>query len=239
LIDLHCHILPGLDDGARDLADAVAMARQAQDDGIEAVCATPHVRSDHVVRVEEIADRVQSLQRELDARGITVRVLPGAEVAQAEAAGLDERELRLASYGAAGAWVLLEPGPGPLGEELEELIGGLERRGVRSVVAHPERHAAEDFEERVRALAARGALIQWTAEFVAAPAAAELVTRLAGDGLVHVLGSDAHSSLAGRPVRLAAAFATLARVRTPQQMAWSIDRAPRAIVAGEQLPPPP
>ncbi len=68
-IDLHCHILPAIDDGARDLADSVAMARQAAADGIEAVCATPHIRHDHDVRIEEVADRVGALNAVLREEG--------------------------------------------------------------------------------------------------------------------------------------------------------------------------
>ena len=60
LLDLHCHILPGLDDGARDLDDALGMAGQARTDGITAVCATPHIRHDHDVRITELRDRVAS-----------------------------------------------------------------------------------------------------------------------------------------------------------------------------------
>src|SRR5271167_1695874 len=58
VIDLHCHILPELDDGALSLDDSVAMARQAEEDGITVVCATPHIRHDHEVCIEEIASHV-------------------------------------------------------------------------------------------------------------------------------------------------------------------------------------
>ncbi len=61
MIDLHCHILPELDDGARSIGDSVAMARQAAEDGIEGVCATPHIRHDHDVHISEIAARVATL----------------------------------------------------------------------------------------------------------------------------------------------------------------------------------
>jgi len=54
VIDVHCHILPALDDGALDLDDSAAMAAQAAEDGIEVVCATPHIRPDHLVRVAEL-----------------------------------------------------------------------------------------------------------------------------------------------------------------------------------------
>jgi protein-tyrosine phosphatase len=62
VIELHCHILPALDDGALDLADSVAMARKGERDGIAVVWAAPHIRSDHDVRIEELPSRVNALQ---------------------------------------------------------------------------------------------------------------------------------------------------------------------------------
>jgi protein-tyrosine phosphatase len=239
VIDLHCHILPGLDDGALSLDDSVAMARQAEQDGIAVVCATPHIRADHNVRIEEIATRVRSLQRELDDRGVGVRVVPGGELAQTEADRLTHAQLRAVALGGAGTWLLLEPAPGPLDAELERLVARLRERGLRTVIAHPERHAGIDFAERLAALVGGGCLVQWTAEFVAEAAPGDLVLTLAVGGLVHLLGSDAHSSHAGRPVRLAAGFARLAAVCTPARMAWMVDRAPRAILRGDALTPMP
>jgi len=67
LIDLHCHVLPGIDDGAVDLADAVALMRQATADGIATVCATPHIRHDHEVRIGELPERVAALRSRADA----------------------------------------------------------------------------------------------------------------------------------------------------------------------------
>ncbi|HEX9968424.1 MAG TPA: CpsB/CapC family capsule biosynthesis tyrosine phosphatase, partial [Solirubrobacterales bacterium] len=80
MVDLHCHILPRLDDGARDLDDSVGMARQAAEDGIEAVCATPHIRHDHDVRIPEVADRVAALNERLREEAIPVEILTGGEV---------------------------------------------------------------------------------------------------------------------------------------------------------------
>ena len=77
LIDLHCHLLPGVDDGPLDLQDSVAMGRHAVTEGIEAICATPHIRHDHDVRIGEIAGRVATLEEELGRRGILLRVLTG------------------------------------------------------------------------------------------------------------------------------------------------------------------
>jgi protein-tyrosine phosphatase len=241
VIDLHCHILPELDDGALGLDDSLAMARQAQEDGIAVVCATPHIRHDHNVPIEEIAARVRSLGEHLDDHEIGVRILPGGELAQTEADRLTDAQLRLAALGGAGGWVLLEPAPGPLGDDLGACVERLAQRGLRTVIAHPERHAGADFEERLERLAASDCLIQWTAAFVADAAAGDLVLRLAEKGLVHLLGSDAHSSYGGRPVRLAAGFARLATVCSAARIAWMVDEAPRAILRAEAAiaPPPP
>jgi protein-tyrosine phosphatase len=76
---LHCHILPGLGDGARDIDDSIAMARQGEQDGVEIVCATPHIRGDHAVGIDQIAQRVCLLQGELDAGGVRVSIVPGGE----------------------------------------------------------------------------------------------------------------------------------------------------------------
>jgi protein-tyrosine phosphatase len=76
-VDLHCHILPGLDDGARDLRDAVEMARQAEADGIAAVCATPHIRHDHAVEIAHLANRIAELSSAVRASGCGTRILPG------------------------------------------------------------------------------------------------------------------------------------------------------------------
>ncbi len=235
MVDLHCHILPELDDGSRSMVDSVAMARQAAADGIDTVCATPHIRHDHEVRIAEIATRVAELQRVLDAEQVPVEILAGGELAQSAADTLTPEELRLVSLGGNGGWVLLEPAPGPIDEQLGETVERLADHGARAIVAHPERHAGADLRRRLHALVDLGCLIQWTAEFVAFAQPGDLVLRYAGEGLVHLLGSDAHSSLAGRPVRLAAGFTRLCEVCPVEWVAWMADQAPRRILAGEPV----
>lgn len=238
MVDLHCHILPGLDDGAADLDDSVAMALQAQADGIEIVCATPHVRHDHAVEIASLPGRVAAVQAELERRGVDVRVALGGEVAQTELDRLGDDELRAVSLGGAGGWVLLEPAPGPLTAELELCVERLEARGLRAVIAHPERHADADLELRLELLAAQGCLIQWTAAFVADPSLAEWIARWARMGLIHLLGSDAHSARFGRPVALAAGFAALRESLPAATVDWMARTAPAAIVRGEPVAVP-
>jgi protein-tyrosine phosphatase len=235
LIDLHCHLLPGIDDGARDLADSIGMARQAEEDGIVAVCATPHIRHDHDVRIEEVADLVAALQARLDEEGIGVRVLQGGEVAETAVANLAEEELGRVSLGA-GRWILLEPAPGPLGETLMQRVAELHERGHRCLIAHPERHLSADMFERMAALVAEGCLIQATADFFLREQMEDGMVAMAAAGLVHVLGSDSHRSDLGRPLRLRPALERLRRVpEVEPHLDWIAGTAPAAIVAGEDL----
>lgn len=240
MIDLHSHILPALDDGALDLADSVAMAREAERDGVAVVCATPHIRFDHDVRIEELPRRVAELQRELDEYGVGVRIAPGGEVSQLAADDLSADELQAVSLDG-GGWVLLEPAPGALADGLPELVGRLSKRGARTILAHPERHAGADFEQRLHSLAATGCLIQWTADFIARTDPAnrdDFVLRLAREGLVHLLASDAHSSHGGRPLALSAGFDRLREVCPREWVDWIAEEAPAAILRGEAVAPP-
>jgi protein-tyrosine phosphatase len=235
MIDLHCHILPALDDGALDLRDSLAMARVAAADGIEAICATPHIRHDHDVRIEEIADRVAGLAGVLEEEEISTTVLQGGEVAETAVEGLSAEELERVALGA-GRWILLEPAPGPLGESLERRIEYLAERDYRCLIAHPERHVSADMFERIAALVATGALVQATADFFLRPETAAAMTAMAEERLVHVLGSDAHSSHGGRPLKLAAAFERLREIEaTAPYVEWIAETAPRAIVEGGEL----
>jgi protein-tyrosine phosphatase len=146
MIDLHCHVLPRLDDGALDLEDSVAMARQAQADGIGTICARSHIRWDHDVAIEQIGARVDALQQELERRSVPVQIVPGGEVAQTAVERCESAQLRTLSLGGAGGWILLELAPGPLAAELLEPVRRIHEAGMGAIVAHPERHAGADLE---------------------------------------------------------------------------------------------
>jgi protein-tyrosine phosphatase len=163
--DLHCHLLPGLDDGARSLADALAHARRLEADGVHDVACTPHVKSRVFpgVALEELAPRRRALQAEIDAAGIDVRLHPGGELAHPDALRLSPRELKLIAQGPAGArWLLLEcPFRGldaAFTAAAERLLG----LGYGLVLAHPERAAdvLVSGRDRLEALRGAGALLQ-------------------------------------------------------------------------------
>ncbi len=235
MIDLHCHILPELDDGALDRRDSAGMARQAANDGIVKVCATPHIRHDHDVRIEEVEERVAALNSHLRDEGVPVEVLSGGEVAETAVEALGEEELARVSLGA-GRWVLLEPAPGPLSDSLERRVAHLAERGHRTLIAHPERHLSADMFERMARLVESGALIQATADFFLRERTAAGMAALAERRLVHVLSSDAHSSHGGRPLHLSEAFARLRAIpQLAPHIAWISHTAPTAIAKGDEL----
>ena len=234
MIDLHCHILPGVDDGALDVADSLAMARQAERDGIASVCATPHIRHDHDVRIGELRSRVAALNAALETAGVDVRVLPGGEVAEPSVGRLSDDELRAVTLGGGGRWILLEPRAGPLSERLPDTVRALARRGLRTVVAHPERHLGPEAIEHLRAAVEAGALVQVTAAFLEDGPTVAGILALVEQRLVHIVASDAHSSHGGRPVRLSGALRQLAAAGlSERELAWMADGLPRTIVRGD------
>jgi protein-tyrosine phosphatase len=240
VIDLHCHILPGIDDGATDLADSIAMARQAAADGITTVCATPHIHPRHDVLVAELPDRVAALNAELRANATPVTIVTGGEVSAGLAGQLDDHELHAVSLGGAGRWILLEPEPGPLDDRFDTAVELLARRGHRSVIAHPERHVGPDWADRLARLVTDArALVQITAELIASGPAAPALLQLAQAGLVHLVASDAHSARAGRPVAISAGLRALGTIeRLRPHLRWIGNDAAAAILRGDDVAPP-
>lgn len=239
MIDLHCHILPGLDDGPADLEHSVEMAHQAQDDGIELICATPHIRHDHDVRIHELPDRLAVLNEALARSGLATRASSGGEVAETIVEHLTDQELRAVSLGGGGKWILLEPKAGPLSDTLDHAVVALHHRGFRCLIAHPERHLGRDLLERTARLIREGALVQATAATMFDEKAAKGMRTLAEAGLIHVLASDSHHPRFGREVRIAQGLDVLAQVaELAPHLDWVARTGPEAMIAGEDVDPP-
>src|SRR5215208_2193505 len=118
MIDLHCHILPGLDDGAPDPEASVALARQAAAEGVETIAATPHVRGDYPLVIGELPERRAAVNLLLAEAGIAVSVVAGGELALSEAPDLTDDELATIRLGE-GNYLLVEA-PYQSGTELLE-----------------------------------------------------------------------------------------------------------------------
>lgn len=198
MVDIHCHLLPGIDDGAASLEDAAAMCAQLVADGCRAVVATPHQR--HDLWPNHDLDGLEALRRavaELAPPGLEIAL--GAEIRVDSELPLDlERRLGIQSL-AGSKHLLIEfdrreplPPPGAAG-----LVHELVVMGWRPIVAHPELIAwlAEDL-GTLAELVAAGARLQVTAMSVTGEFgrwAQERCRTLLNAGLVHFVASDAHS----------------------------------------------
>ena len=242
MIDLHTHVLPGIDDGPDDLAGSVAVAEVAAHGGIRTLVATPHLRADHPgVRPAELAGARRELTEHLRARGLPVEVLPGAEVDLQTAAGLADEELALATLAGNGARPAGRDAVRPAaGRLLRGRVLALAARGFRITLAHPERSptfqedpaAVGALVEQRRAGPADGAQPQRSRS-----AGATTARTLLEHGWAHVLASDAHA-IDRRPPDLGAALSHAAEPsRTPRaELEWMVTAAPRAILDGRPLP---
>lgn len=236
VIDLHHHLLPGIDDGPPTLDDALTLARAAVAAGTTTVVATPHVTSSHPGNTAaSIADGVAALQDALAEANIPLRVLPGAEVAVTHAVDLSEEELTALRLGA-GPYLLIECPLATTGASFELLLESLLERDHRILLAHPERcHTFQHDTELLARLVSRGVLSQITASSLAGDfgrTVREVAHGLVRKGLVHVVASDAHS-VAWRPPSL---LAEVEQEGYAEQAAWLVSRTPRAILEGGPLP---
>jgi protein-tyrosine phosphatase len=239
VIDLHSHILPGLDDGSRTVEDARLLARRAAEDGVTAVAATPHVRSDYPTRPEEMERGVARLREDFAEQRISVEVLPGGEIDLGALAGLDDDDLRRFALAGSGRYLLLEfPYSGwPSG--LEETVYALGLKGLVAVLAHPERNReVQAGPDRLAEAVRMGALVQLTAASLdgrIGRSSQATATRLLELGLAHLLASDAHT-----PEIREAGLAAAAEALEDEPLARFLTvEAPCAIVAGEPVPDPP
>jgi protein-tyrosine phosphatase len=245
VLDLHCHILPGIDDGPSTMEESVALARQMADDDVRGVAATPHLRHDHPgVVPEELGARCKQLEARLQEEGINLRVVPAGEVDVIWGLEASDDDLRNASYLQRGRDLLVETPYGPLPSSFEEMLFKLTVRGYRIVLAHPERNPSfHRSPERLQALVERGTLVQVTASSLARSPrqsqSASLAHKLVTDGLAHVIASDMHGAAApNRPTLRAGSEVALELVGTARTR-WLVWEAPAAILRGDPLPPPP
>jgi protein-tyrosine phosphatase len=240
VIDLHAHILPGLDDGAADLEASVAMSLSAVAEGIRTVAATPHVNRDYPADPKAMAYAVGALNVALARMEVPLAVLPGGELALASARELDDETLRAFCLAGGDCLLLESPYGGDL-PWLEDLVADLQERGFRPLLAHPERSPLfQDDPDRLARLVERGVRCTVNAGSMSGrsgDAARDCVVELFRRGLVHAVSSDAHDN-ARRPPRLREGFEALegALPGLSEQCDWYTDAAPAAILAGEPLP---
>ncbi len=234
-VDLHCHLLPGIDDGARDLAETVELACALTNYGIHQVLVTPHIHAELYPNTRDnIVPLCASVQAELNQRGVELTLIPGAEVR------LDPESCRPETWLTLGdrhTHMLVELPPGlPLVANLEAQLFALQAAGITPIIAHPERQGVlqKDPDLLARWVIERGMLAQGTLSTLAGAAAERTVQTLENfllRGLIHVMGTDVHH-LDRRIKNLDRATARLRDLVGPDNARLIQFENPRALVSG-------
>lgn len=240
LVDIHCHLLPGIDDGAADLDASLAMARMSVEQGVDTIVVTPHQLGAFACNQgDDIRRRTAELQQELDRRAIPLKVLPGADVRIEDhmLAGLVSGDV--VSLGDHRKHVLLEL-PHELYFPLEPVLDSLKRHGMVGILSHPERNAGLLAQQQlIESLVDYGCLMQVTAGSLVGgmgPACQEMAERMASRGLIHFLSTDAHSPKRRRPRLHDAMVVAEKLVGEEAARRWCSDN-PRAVAEGRAVAP--
>jgi protein-tyrosine phosphatase len=240
MIDLHCHVLPGVDDGPATMPEAIDLVHGAAADGIRTIVATPHVDHSHrPVGSAHIRAAVPEVQARLDRAGVGVAIETGAEVAFTRAMELDDDELAALTLGRRG-WLLLEcPLAVTATPGFTSAARMLARRGHQVLLAHPERcplflRTPGELDH----LVAEGMLAQVTARSLDGRfgrTVHDLALHLVARGTAHVVASDGHDK--NRPAKIAA---YLERAPVSSALAdWLTYEVPAALLSGHEPPPRP
>lgn len=216
MIDLHCHILPGIDDGAPDMETALAMARVAVADGITVTACTPHMMPGYYENTSEGVRRaVVALQAALDDAGIALRLTTGADVhlIPGLVGGLkDGSKLTLAD----SRYFLFEPPHNTAPPRMADAVFDCMAAGFHPLITHPERlRWVEEHYDLMLSLAQGGAWMQITAGSVTGRFGKRTqywAERMLDDGIVHILATDAHNLRSRSPVLSEAVEAVATRL---------------------------
>jgi len=236
VIDLHCHLLPGIDDGPSTTEGVLALAQVAASLGTRKIVATPHVSWRYGNDAATISRLAGAVADSLEEAGLELEVVAGAELAMTRVPELDPRERSRLLLGD-GPWLLLECPFSSVLTGLEQLVLELEAEGHRIVIAHPERCQAF---HRDTALLERlvhgGALVSITASSLVG-GFGERVRRftheLVDAELVHNVASDAHDPQT-RPPSIAP---ELEQAGLQPLREWFTEAVPAALLAGEEQIP--
>jgi protein-tyrosine phosphatase len=199
MIDIHCHILPGVDDGAQSFTEVTAMAKQAEKEGIHTIIATPHhMNGKYENRKSAIIAKVMEVNDHLEQEGINVTVLPGQEVRIYGELLQDYEKGDIVTLGGDSSYVLVEFPSGYVPRYAEQLLFDLQMKGLAPVIVHPERNMELIRDpDKLYNLINNGAVAQITAASLIGYFGKKIqkfTEQLIEANLVHFIASDAHNT---------------------------------------------
>jgi protein-tyrosine phosphatase len=214
MIDLHCHILPNVDDGPKDLAESVEMAKQAVQQGIKTIIATPHHRNEkYENHGQTIFRQVEEFNRVLKSENLDLTVLSGQEtrIFGEMVEGLESGEVLPLNQ---GKYVFVELPSGHVPRYTGQLLFDIQLKGFIPVIVHPERNQ-EIIEnpEVLYQLVKKGALTQVTASSVSGhfgKTIKKFSLQLIEANLTHFVASDAHNT-SSRGFKMVEAYDVIAK----------------------------
>jgi protein-tyrosine phosphatase len=244
VIDLHAHILPGIDDGPRTLEDALEMARLAVADGITTMVATPHlfrrrtVDFHDVLRPDDLRQAVERFNLELAGEHIDLTILPGCEIPLFLDIIKFFDENRLVTINDGQRYICLEMPDSIIPPATEDIIFQLSSRGITPIITHPERNPIfYDMPQKLRRFIALGCLAQITACSLIRGfgwRVSRFTKKLVREGLVHIMATDAHN-VGKRPPLMGNALKKLSKL-VGESRAWDmVATTPERLIQGERV----
>lgn len=198
VIDIHCHILPGIDDGAQTIEDSISMARLAVQEGITSIIATPHYKNgSYENKKQDILVKVEELNNVLQQEAIPLQILPGQEprIYGELLADYENDEILTLNYGEKYLFIELPSGHVP--RYTERLLYDIQMRGLTPIIVHPERNSEIiQNPDILYHLVEKGTLTQVTASSVAGyfgKSIKKFSLQLIEANLTHFIASDAHN----------------------------------------------
>ncbi|GGK34060.1 tyrosine protein phosphatase [Caldalkalibacillus thermarum] len=197
MIDLHSHILPGVDDGAQSLTDSFALAKEAVNNGITTLFATPHhLNGVYTNHKQDVLDLVDYLQAEIDKQGIPLTILPGQEVHIYGEIVKDLQLNTLLTYNDQQKYLLLELPYDHVPAFVDRVIYEILLQGIIPIIPHPERNRKiREHPDLLYKMVKQGAMSQITAASLVGKFGFEVQKfslQCVEHGLAHVIASDAH-----------------------------------------------
>jgi protein-tyrosine phosphatase len=242
MIDIHAHILPGVDDGAKTWTQSLQMARMAVGDGIRIMVATPHLFKGRTINLSQVNDkeiilqRVTQLRRKLSEEQIPLEIIPGCDFPL----GFESLKLlddgRVLTINDANRYLLLELPDTSLPPAIEEICFHLQSKGITPIITHPERHLImQEMPYKLKRLIDLGCLVQMTGNSLTGwfgKKVKQISRQLVKLGYVHLLATDAHDPKE-RPPLLREAVAELSRLVGKNRARAMVKDIPEKIIAGE------